>query len=108
MARDTIVIDALSKRIAYFRKAFARGLGRKPSALESAAMMRAARLTALAEAAALDLNTNANDLVRLDNVAQRARREMEATLVAKREPDDGATDLDRYLQRRAAEGARES
>lgn len=103
MARDTIADDALSKRIAHFKKAFGKGLGHKPSTLQSAAILRAATLTAKAEAAALDPGTTANDVVRLDHAAARARAEMFAMLAAKQGPDDDASDLDRYLQRRAAE-----
>ena len=87
MEANATRIDGLSKRIAHFRKAYARGLGRKASTLEQAAIDRAARLTALAEAAALDPDSALNDIVRLDGAAQRARRDMEALLVqGKRAP----------------------
>jgi hypothetical protein len=71
--------------------------------VQRTAMDRAATMTAKAEAAAFDPATTANDVVRLDNAAARARAEMFAMFAAKREPDDGGSDLDRYLQRRAAE-----
>jgi hypothetical protein len=85
------------------KRAFQRELGRKPTCLQRTAIDRAATLTAKAEAAALDPVTTANDVVRLDHAAARARAEMFAMFAAKRESDDGASDLDRYLQRRAAE-----
>jgi hypothetical protein len=102
------VISAAShaqvRRTSALRRAFQRELGRKPTCLQRTAMDRAATMTAKAEAAALDPATTANDVVRLDNAAARARAEMFAMFPAKREPDDGASDLDRYLQRRTAEG----
>jgi hypothetical protein len=89
--------DALTKRIAFLRKAYAKGLGHRPSALQSAAILRAARLTALSEQAALSPETSANDLVRLDGAAYRARRDMAAILnAANREKDRPS--LDAYLQ----------
>jgi hypothetical protein len=104
MAREPSPNDTLSKRIAHFRKAFAKGLGRRPSALQNAAMLRAARLTALAEAAALDPTTTANDLVRLDGAARRARLDMKATLVAKRE-QLGPTLAEYIASKRGSSGA---
>jgi hypothetical protein len=78
-------IDGLSKRSAHLRKAFARGLGRKATTLEAAAIARAATLTARAEAAANDPDITLNDVVRADNAAQRARAAM-AALIAKPKP----------------------
>jgi hypothetical protein len=72
----------LAKRVAYLKRIFARGVGRTPSAKQKLAVARAALLTAAAEAAALDPATTANDLVRLDGAASRARREMAAVLHA--------------------------
>jgi hypothetical protein len=99
--------QAQVRRTLALKRAFQRELGRKPTCLQRTAIDRAATLTAKAEAAALDPLTTANDVVRLDRAAARARAEMFAMFAAKREPDDGASDLDRYLQRRAAgsEGA---
>jgi hypothetical protein len=94
-ARDRMHTDALSTRIARFRKAFGRGLGHKPNTLESAAILRAATLTAKAEQAALDPGTTLNDLVRVDAAAARARRDMEqATRAAKERPEPT---LEQYL-----------
>ena len=64
--------DALSKRIVHFRKAFARGLGHRPSALQSAAMLRAATLAAQAELVLADPAASINDKVRIDGAARRA------------------------------------
>jgi hypothetical protein len=87
--------DALSKRITHFKKAFGKGLGHKPSTLESAAILRAATLTAKAELAATDPDTTLNDLVRVDAAAARARRDMEqATRASKARPEPT---LDQYL-----------
>ena len=80
METDTARIDGLSKRTAHFRKAFARGLGRKASTLEAAAIERAARLTALAEQALVDPNVTINDRVRIDGCAAKARRDMQAVI----------------------------
>jgi hypothetical protein len=70
----------LEHRIACLRRAYGRGLGRKPSLVEEAAMARAARLTARAEAAAADPTVDLNSLVRIDNAAARARASMDAVL----------------------------
>ena len=91
------------RRTLALKRAFQRELSRKPTCLQRTAIDRAATLTAKAEAAALDPVTTANDVVRLDHAAARARAEMFAMLAAKQDSDDGASDLDRYLQRRAAE-----
>ena len=99
----SVASHAQVRRTSALRRAFQRELGRKPTCLQRAAMDRAATMTAKAEAAALDPATTANDVVRLDNAAARARAEMFAMFAAKREPDEGASDLERYLQRRAAE-----
>jgi hypothetical protein len=96
-------IDGLSKRTAHFRKAFARGLGRKANTLEAAAIERAARLTALAEQALVDPNVSINDRVRLDGCAAKARRDMQA-LIGKREPARGDA-LERYLSAKQGETA---
>jgi len=88
-------VEPLAKRVAYLKRLFARGVGRTPTALQKMAIARAAVLTAKAEAAALDPNCTANDLVRLDHAAARARRDMQA-LTGKREPARGDA-LERYL-----------
>jgi len=74
--------DALLRRVRYFRKVFAVGIGKRATPLQAAAIDRAARLTARAEQAARDPNINANDLVRLDGCAARARDAMQALLDA--------------------------
>jgi hypothetical protein len=82
MERDTAKNDALQKRIAHFRKAFAKGLGHKPTTLQAAAIDRAARLTTIAEAVAANPDSTVNDIVRSDGVAHRARDAMHALLRA--------------------------
>src|SRR5262245_1929194 len=66
-------IAAPDKRITELRKAFQRCLRRKPTMIERTAIERAARLTARAEAAAIDPDVTLDDLVRIDNLAARAR-----------------------------------
>src|SRR5262249_45727001 len=61
------------RRIRELRRAFQRVLKRRPTVIERTAMERAARLTARAEAAALDPAVTLDDLVRIDNLAARAR-----------------------------------
>ena len=95
--------DAQARRMLALKRAYQRELAHKPTLIQKTLIDRAAVLTAKAEAAALDPTTTANDVVRLDHAAARARAEMFAMFAAKQEPNDGASDLDRYLQRRAAE-----
>jgi len=95
--------DVQGRRVLALRRAYQRELAHKPTLIQKTLIDRAAVLTAKAEAAALDPTTTANDVVRLDHAAARARAEMFAMFAAKQEPNDGASDLDRYLQRRAAE-----
>jgi hypothetical protein len=97
-------IDGLSTRTAHFRKAYARGLGRKATTLEAAAIERAARLTALAEHALVDPNVSINDRVRLDGCAAKARRDMAAVL-AKPVSKPGTDALRDYLASKQAASA---
>ena len=64
------------RRVLALQRAFQRELRRKPTSLQRTLMLRAATLTAKAEAALVDTATTANDAVRLDNAAKRARAEM--------------------------------
>jgi len=64
------------ERLATLRKAYQKALGRHPTVIERQLMHRAATLTVRAEIAASDININANDVVRLDRAAQRAREQM--------------------------------
>ncbi len=57
-------------------RAFQRELGRKPTEIQKTLMVRAARLTCVAELALLDSSVTPNDKVRLDHAAGRAREEM--------------------------------
>ncbi len=103
MDTDHERIDVLSKRIAHLRKAYAKGLGRKATTLEAAAINRAAMLTAKAEAAGCDANCSPNDVVRLDNAAARARLAMSAALKRKPPPMKSLQEYEREaLERRAA------
>jgi hypothetical protein len=102
MAAESIVASPFAKRIDYLKRLFARGIGRTPTAKQKLALARAALLTAKAEQAAADPLTSANDLVRLDGAAARARRELQY-LIDRRVPDTEMT-LQRYaaLARKAA------
>src|SRR6516164_739827 len=80
MGRNTSIFDALPKRVAYLRKAYAKGLGHKPSTLESVALLTAARLTAEAERALADPTVSLNEKVRIDGAARRARSDLLAVL----------------------------
>jgi hypothetical protein len=64
------------RRVAELRRAFMRCLRRKPTMIERTAVERAARLTARAEMAALDPSATLDDVVRLDNCAERARSKL--------------------------------
>jgi len=68
------------------KRAYQRELAHKPTLIQKTLIDRAATLTALAERAALDPATTANDLVRLDNKAERARAEMFASFGGRKQP----------------------
>jgi len=72
--------DALAKRVAHLRKAYARGLGHRPSTLQSAAIDRCARLAALSEQALADPNVSNTDRVRLNGAYRRAKLDMDQLL----------------------------
>jgi hypothetical protein len=62
---------ALSRRTAYYRRAFSRGLGFNPNAYQRAIMDRAARLAAKADLALSDPTVSLNDQVRACGAADR-------------------------------------
>jgi len=68
--------EAQARRVLALKRAYQRELAHKPTLIQKTLIDRAAVLTAKAEAAALDPTVTANDLVRLDNKAERARAEM--------------------------------
>jgi hypothetical protein len=70
----------MEQRIRSLRRLYAAGLGFKPNRLQSLAMLKAARWSALAEASLLDPTASHNDRVRLEGCASRAVREMRALL----------------------------
>jgi len=86
MTAESIIASPLAKRVEYLKRLFARGIGRTPTAKQKLALARAALLTAKAEQAAADPLTSANDLVRLDGAAARARRELQQ-LIDRRAPE---------------------
>jgi hypothetical protein len=92
-------------RVLALKRAFQRELGRKPTLLQRTLIDRAAVLTAKAEVAALDPTISANDCVRLDGAAARARAAM-FKAIATRDPS-GPT-LQEYIasKQRTAEPTR--
>jgi hypothetical protein len=84
MTADKAANVALLKRVAHLRRAFVKGIGRKPTTLEAAAVQRAANLTAIAEFALANPSISLTDLVRLDHSAERARAAMATTLAKAR------------------------
>lgn len=65
--------DTQAHRLEELRRAFKRQLRCRLTVVEKQTMLRAVRLVFRAEQAALDPEVTANDLVRLDNAANRAR-----------------------------------
>jgi hypothetical protein len=68
--------DPQARRMLALKRAYQRELAHKPTLIQKTLIDRAATLTVLAERAALDSSVTPNDLVRLDNKAERARHEM--------------------------------
>lgn len=101
MEPDSASTAPIERRIKLLRRAYGRGLGRRPTLIEAAAMMRAAMLTAKAESAASDPSISPNDFVRLDGAAHRARRDMLALLARNARPA-GRPSLDAYLAEKTA------
>jgi hypothetical protein len=75
---------SVQERLAELKRGFQRQLNRKGTAIELAALDRAALMTLRAEIAAFDGKATSNDIVRLDNAARRARRVFET--IARIEP----------------------
>jgi hypothetical protein len=85
VAVNSPICIAQARRVLALKRAYQRELAHKPTTIQKTLIDRAATLTALAERAALDPSVTANDLVRLDNRAERARAEM-FTSFARHEP----------------------
>jgi hypothetical protein len=83
--------SANSGRVAQLIRAYRKQLRAHPTTIQRQLMKRAAVLTAKAEACAVDPTVSLEDVVRLDNVAARARSEMAAAL---HRPELGRVDLD--------------
>src|SRR5437016_3922535 len=66
-----------NERLDELRRGLQRQLKRKPSMIERALMDRAALCWMRAEMAAFDPNAKSDDVVRLDNIARRARADFE-------------------------------
>ena len=76
MNKDRTSVERFNARVAFYRRALVKGWGRKPNALESSAIARAASLSARSEAAQRNPNVTENDIVRLDRLANMARRDL--------------------------------
>ncbi len=77
----------LDRRIAYYRTAFGKGLGKRANPVLAAAIARAASLLARAEWCRRDAGCSYNDLVRVDHRAELAVKHMERIKEADRERD---------------------
>jgi hypothetical protein len=102
MTDQSLAESPLEKRIGYLKRIFAKGIGRTPTAKQKLALQRAALLTAKAEQAAADPLTSANDLIRLDGAAARARRDLQHLI------DRRAPELELTLAQYAAQTARKA
>jgi hypothetical protein len=78
-AERAAIAPAQLKRIAQLRRAFQRELGRMPTTLQKTLIDAAAVLQARAEACAIDTTTTINQVVRIQNLARRARLDMLAS-----------------------------
>lgn len=80
------------------KRGYQRELGRKPSTTQKQLMDRAALLSVKAEIAVYDPRTTANDVVRLDRQAQRARVEMRESFNPPPRADDQTPTLQQVLR----------
>jgi hypothetical protein len=87
MTSDSSQLPSLEKRIAYYRRRFAKGVGKTPTVMQKLIIIRAATLTAQSEIVLADPAVSINDKIRADHAAERARRALQEMLDAvKREP----------------------
>jgi hypothetical protein len=68
--------EPLARRVEQLRRAYQHALGRRPTTIERADMLKAALLVAKAEQLALDPRTDVHELVKLTNLADRAVRRL--------------------------------
>lgn len=94
-------LDELSVRIRRLRKHYARGHGR-PTFLQSAAMLHAAKLTAQAELAVSDPTKTPTEVIALDRAARRARNEMRAVMASATDAVPDWDELDRRHRQQEA------
>jgi hypothetical protein len=88
--------DDLTRRINLYRRAYARGLGCRPTALQSVAIRRAATLQVQSEVVLADPTATVNDRVRITGAARRALLDMQAALASK--PEHHALTLGELLR----------
>jgi hypothetical protein len=86
----------LTRRINLYRRAYARGLGCRPTALQSVAIRRAATLQVQSEVVLADPTATVNDRVRITGAARRALLDMQAALASK--PEHHALTLGELLR----------
>lgn len=90
-------IEQLRPAIGILRRRLGRGLGRIPNKAERAAMQRCAEWEVIATYARTDPTADATVTTRLDNIARRACRDMEA-LLERNEPKFGPDRLRQYAE----------
>jgi hypothetical protein len=99
--------EPLARRVEQLRRAYQHALGRRPTTIERADMLRAALLVAKAEQLALDPRTDVHELVKLTNLADRAVRRLGFDGLHRRRPAK-ALGLELARQRWAEQDAREA
>jgi hypothetical protein len=90
-AHKSAVNGLPTRRIAALKRAFQRELGHKATCLQQTLIDRACVLTARSELATTDPTCTANDIVRLDNAAHKARTAAFEAIAAARKDDDDAS-----------------
>jgi hypothetical protein len=89
--------EAHARRVEVLRRAYTRAIGHKATTIERAAVLKAALLTAKAEAAALDPTVPVAELTKLVNIADRAVRQLGLDGLHRRARVEGPSPLSKYL-----------
>jgi hypothetical protein len=89
--RPRLPIEAQARRVEELRRGFQRALGRRPTLIEKAALLRAAALVARAEMAALDPMMPVAELTKLINIADRSVRRLPLDGLRRRPTPAGLT-----------------
>ncbi len=94
MPTDSSTDSALSKRVTYWRKTLARGrVGGTPTKFQRNALDRAAKLSAIAEAALADASIPLDIKIRADGAAHRARVALDTLLAASKPSEPSLGDI---------------